>query len=147
VHPYLSVLHPHSLCFSSLVQKRACFTLILPSTGILQLSSQGSCSFYQYLQSLLHLILDHLDQQFWSNSLMSTTKSPAGGRVLPLLCWLQALCASSFREGVFPLAGPLNGAPCLTLIIGMKTFHYTAFHCCSQLLRYPSSAIICYLSL
>lgn len=45
----------------------------------------------------------------------------------------------SFQERVSPLAGlPTGGEKSfLTLSNDMKTFHYTPFHCCSQLLRYP----------
>lgn len=54
--------------------------------------------------------------------------------------WVQEL---SWR--VFPLAGLLTGAPFLTLSNDVNTLHYTAFRWCSQLLRYPSSAIMLFI--
>lgn len=54
--------------------------------------------------------------------------------------WVQQL---SWR--VFPLAGLLTGAPFLTLSSDVNAPHCTAFRCCSQLLRYPSSAIMLFI--
>lgn len=93
-----SVLLRLSLWFPSSVQKREYFTLILPSTGVLQLISQCSCSFFWCFQSLCHLLLADPDQRFWCWSSMTWVKPPVSGWVLPLLCWLQALCATAFMR-------------------------------------------------
>lgn len=117
--------------------KSGCSTPVLPSTTILQLSSQGSCPSNQF--SILSSPTPAW--RFWHHTgAGSRTQSLGVGGIY------HSSAGISFQEKVSPLAGlPTGGEKSfLTVSNDMNTFHYTRFHCCSQLSRYSFGFVWAY---